>query len=383
VQATNPVIPVIHLIGAMSPDPFRRSAQRLSSPASRNGRWDKITAELTRQLSADSFSEDAAREAAAHWGFGADADVTLICVSENATYLVSDARAIGPAVLRLSRPGYHRLDALASELAWTAALRKDAVVGTPEWFPTLTGRPVALVADPTPAPARHAVLFGHVAGEHPAAADPAAGLEEIGELAARLHSHARGWRPPEGFTRFSWDLTAALGNGTVPGRWGDWRAATPAAGRPVLEAAERRVRQVLTAYGRDPDRFGLIHADLRAANLLIAPPAADVTVIDFDDCGYSWYLYDLAASVSFLEHRPELPAMVAQWLAGYARIAGLGSADLAAVPSLIMLRRLQLQAWAGSHAETDMVRSLGPDFAAGTVEVARRYLSAGLLAGLS
>jgi hypothetical protein len=47
-----------------------------------------------------------------------------------------------------------------------------------------------------------------------------------------------------------------------------------------------------------------------------------------------------------------------------------------------MLRRLQLQAWASSHADTDMVRSLGAAFTAGTIEVADRYLSARLLDGV-
>jgi hypothetical protein len=55
--------------------------------------------------------------------------------------------------------------------------------------------------------------------------------------------------------------------------------------------------------------------------------------------------------------------------------------DLAVVPALVMLRRLQLQAWSSSHADTEMVRSLGPAFAAQTVEVAERYLSAPWLTG--
>ena len=46
-----------------------------------------------------------------------------------------------------------------------------------------------------------------------------------------------------------------------------------------------------------------------------------------------------------------------------------------------MLRRLQLQAWSSSHADTEMVRSLGPEFAAQTVEVAERFLSSGWLCG--
>ena len=42
------------------------------------------------------------------------------------------------------------------------------------------------------------------------------------------------------------------------------------------------------------------------ANLMIDPadPSGPITVIDFDDCGWSWYLADLGAVVSFIEDTP-------------------------------------------------------------------------------
>jgi Ser/Thr protein kinase RdoA (MazF antagonist) len=338
------------------------------------------------------FGESAAREAAAHWAYGPDARLELLCVSENATYLVRDPRGRcdkEPAVLRLNRPGYHDYNALVSELTWTAALREADVVRTPRWISTTAGEPLARLPTSRDGPPRHAVLFGYARGAHPdqdGAGDPEAGLAEIGHIAAGLHAHARSWHQPAGFCRFSWDLAAALGGGGQPGRWGDWRAGMPAEGRRVVERAESRVRQALSAYGYAPSRYGLIHADLRAANLLAelnGTRASAFTVIDFDDCGYSWFLYDLAASVSFLEHRRELPELISSWLEGYRKTAAVDPADLAVVPSLVMLRRLQLQAWTSSHADTEMVRSLGTAFTGATVEVADRYLSAHLLDELS
>ena len=101
------------------------------------------------------------------------------------------------------------------------------------------------------------------------------------------------------------------------------------------------------------DRFGLIHADLRAANLLVAATATGPPTITrasiSTTADYSWFLYDLAASVSFLEHRPELPELVAGWLAGYrARLAPSTATISPSLPSLVMLRRLQLLAWSAA-----------------------------------
>ena len=282
-------------------------------------------------------------------------------------------------MLRLNRPGYHSRAALESELHWTSALRAEGILRTPAYVPTLTQAPVATLGRDSPA--RHAVMFSFAEGAEPPPGSSAAGMPAIGEIAARLHHHSRRWTPPAGFTRFSWDLPQALGSSEEPGRWGDWRTGTALALRPVLEAAELRLREQLIAYGYERSRYGLIHADLRAANLLVrdGTDGTDVTVIDFDDCGHSWFAYDLAASVSFLEHRPELAELVAGWLEGYRRVGSLTADDRGVLPALIMLRRLQLLAWSASHAETEMVRSLGPAFAEDSAAVADRYLGGTLL----
>ncbi len=326
-------------------------------------------------MSDDVFGESAARAAASHWGYGPDAELALLCISENATYLVTDPDTGDRAVLRLNRPGYHPRKAIESELAWTAALRREGVVRTPASLPTRSGARVAVLSTD-----RHAVMFTFASGSEPDAAVLGTAMPSVGAIAARLHAHARGWTRPEGFTRFAWDLAAAFGDGCRPGRWGDWRAGATRE-LSVLETAEASVVSQLNGYGYAPDRFGLIHGDLRAANLLLDEDR--VTVIDFDDCGLSWYAYDLAASLSFLEHRADLPELAAGLLAGYRSVGRLTASDLSVLPALIMLRRLQLLAWSASHAQTHMVRSLGPNFAEQTAEVAERYLAGTLLSAVT
>jgi Ser/Thr protein kinase RdoA (MazF antagonist) len=325
----------------------------------------------------DVFSESTARQAATQWGFGPTAQLALLCISENATYLVTDPASGTRGVLRLNRPGYHSRQAIESELAWTTTLRREGVVTTPTALRTLGGSRVAILDEGA---SRHAVMFTFAEGVEPAAGSLQAEMPSIGQIAARLHTHSRRWTRPAGFERFSWDLTAAFGDAGTPGRWGDWRDAEPDA-VAVLAAAQSSVVASLTDYGRAPERFGLIHGDLRAANLLLdrACDGTTITVIDFDDCGLSWYGYDVAAAVSFLEHRPELSELAAGFLTGYRQLAAFDRADLEALPALIMLRRLQLLAWSATHADTEMVLSLGPDFATQTAEVAERFLARTLL----
>ena len=58
---------------------------------------------------------------------------------------------------------------------------------------------------------------------------------------------------------------------------------------------ENQTRKELADVDRRLD--GLIHADFSLANLLIHK--GDLRVIDFDDCGLGWFLYDAVTSVFF------------------------------------------------------------------------------------
>ena len=133
------------------------------------------------------------------------------------------------------------------------------------------------------------------------------------------------------------------------------------------------VRERLASYGTAGDRFGLVHADLRLANLLVEGDT--VTVIDFDDCGLSWFMYDFGTAVSFIEHDPRLPEWQAAWLRGYRSVTALAAEHEEMLPTFVMLRRLLLVAWMGSHAHSRECQELGPGYTADSVELARRYVA--------
>lgn len=307
-----------------------------------------------------------ARAALPAYARASDAPLRLLSLSENATYLVDDDR---PMVLRVHRPGYHSPAAIRSELAWMTALRCETDVVTPILIPSTDGRDVVAATVEERALYVDAMSFvdGCTAEERP----DAVGYDELGRLTAQMHDHAARWSPPAFFTRFRWDLDATLG---PDARWGDWRAAYGRrGGAVVVEQAAARVAAALRDFGQEPDRFGLIHADLRMANLMVS--ASGLTVIDFDDSGWSWYLADLGAMVSFIEDTTRARQMITDWLRGYRQVRPLPVAHLAMVPTFVMWRRLMLTAWVASHSESDAAVTFGDGFAEGTVGLAERYLS--------
>ena len=311
-----------------------------------------------------------ARAALPAYGRATDSPLRLLSLSENATYLVDDD---DPIVLRVHRPGYHSLQAIHSELAWMQALRTETPVATPELIPARDGTDVVVAEADGATLHVDAVTFvpGCTAEEDP----DAVGFDELGRITAVMHEHARRWSAPTGFTRFRWDLETILG---PRARWGNWRLAPGLsdADRGRIQRAADDITTKLTEFGCGPDRFGLVHADLRLANLMIDPAdvADGITVIDFDDCGWSWYLADLGAAVSFIEDTPAGERIIADWLAGYFEVGSIPAEHLQLIPSFVMMRRIMLTAWIASHHDADAALGVGEQFAPDTARLAKRYL---------
>lgn len=314
-----------------------------------------------------------ANAALANYDLPEGAVAKMINLSENATYSV-DAPDGGRWALRVHREQYHSKNAIASELAWAAALREDSSVVTPTAIPGKDGDLIQTVPHELLPRPRHTVLFEWESGEEPdeEAQDLRGPFEVLGELTGHMHVHVRSWKRPENFERMVWDFETSLG---AKPHWGSWRDGMGLT--PDIEALFGRtidlIGKRLAAFGKGEDRFGLIHCDMRLANLLVD---GDVTkVIDFDDCGFGWMLYDCATTVSFFEHKPEVPELLDAWVRGYRKVVDLPAEDEAEIPTFVMLRRLLLVAWIGSHSETDLAQDMGVQYSADTVALCEDYLS--------
>jgi Ser/Thr protein kinase RdoA (MazF antagonist) len=328
-------------------------------------------------LSDDAISQESidrlARAALDRYELDAGATAELVNVSENWTYRVDDAPGRPRAALRVHRPGYHTAAEIESELVWIDALREDGVVETAHTLPARDGSRVVRVELEGLEP-RNVVLFEWLPGETPSTEhDLVPGFRTLGAVTARMHGHARGWRVPPGFERFSWDYETTLGE---RGHWGSWRAGLGLGTEELaqLEQLDATIRRRLERYGQGAPRFGLVHADTRLANLLVDGPT--VRVIDFDDCGWSWFMYDFATSLTFIEDDPQVPELREAWVEGYRSAAPLAPADEAELDTFMLLRRLLIVAWIGSHHTfAPEAAELGAGFTAGTCVLAERYLS--------
>jgi Ser/Thr protein kinase RdoA (MazF antagonist) len=285
--------------------------------------------------------------------------LSLLNVSENDTWRVTLPDG-SPAVLRQYRAGRTAAE-VAAELAWMRALAGEADISVPPVRAAADGAPFVTVGE------RHYAMFGWVRGAEPDEAELVRWFGRLGDVCARLHRHADGWASTA-LARPLYGFDALVGEQAL---WGPWRHA-PGLESSEVELIERVVDALRQRLAALPDAAtGLIHGDLRLANLLVDDNR--LTVIDFDDCGFGWRLYDLATALSLTEDAAEAPAAAYAWLEAYHRRRPIAAAERALVPDMIMLRRIQVLAWFASHADTDIARDLGPASIAATIAAADRF----------
>ena len=172
--------------------------------------------------------------------------VTLCNVSENATYLVDDP-ATGPYALRVHRPGYHTGTRSPRSWPWLRrAARGRRGATRRRWWRPRTASASSTVR--TRAATRNVVLFECLPGTEPPEPDGAdliAGFRTLGAVTARMHAHARAWRPPGGVRPLPLGLRRTRSAPAATGaRWQDGIGVGPAErahARPARRHAARRL----------------------------------------------------------------------------------------------------------------------------------------------
>ena len=320
-----------------------------------------------------------ATAALARYGLAADCPVTLVNNSENATYSVDLPETGERRYLRVHRTHYHSDHGIRSELLWMNALREATGVVTPEAICALDGDDLQIVETPEIDEARRVVLFKEVRGVHPSEVGMIGPFRRLGSIAATFHEHVMTWPRPDWFERLTWNFATTVGDTPNWGHWQDAPGVTPAH-HDVLARAVEHAREKLEAFGKAPERYNLVHADLRLDNFLVEN--GEPRILDFDDSGFSWLLYDAATAVSFIEERPDLETLLAAWVEGYRKVRTLPREDACMIPTFVQLRRIMLMGWIASHPKTDLARETGIPYTEASVRLAQAYFDGSFLTGI-
>jgi Ser/Thr protein kinase RdoA (MazF antagonist) len=277
-------------------------------------------------------------------------DVSLLSCSENLIFIVSQGEE--KRIVRVNRKGYHTKSEIEAELRWMATLNRDVAIHLPQVFIGKNGNYVQELGDVN---LSTCCMFSFLQGVPLHSLQGEAlleALEKVGSLTARLHRHSMQDRTE--YERFCWDWDSLFGSTARWGSWKDYRFLEPS-DIPVIEQVLEILHEKFVAFGYDRSVYGLIHSDLHVSNVLLAFDRS-LQIIDFDDCGYGWYLYDIACIlVTYCE---DLERTTESVLKGYEQVRPLSKKEKDMLPSCILLRRLARFAWLASHSESDTAKKV-------------------------
>ena len=226
-----------------------------------------------------------------------------------------------PEYLR-SNDGRSLEAALRSQLLWLETLQGETELSVPEPLRTLDGSFTSHVSVRDVQEPRRCVLLRWMPGqsreENPRPAD----LLRIGSYIARMHRQAEEFTAPHDFLRPRWDWDYVFGEAAP--MWRRGRAFCSENEMAVFRAAAVRTDNDLRALGEGRDVFGVIHNDLWLQNFVFYRRGIfsreTVSAIDFDRCGWGYYLLDLAWPLKQLRCYGDYAASLqAALLKGYQR----------------------------------------------------------------
>jgi Ser/Thr protein kinase RdoA (MazF antagonist) len=273
-------------------------------------------------------------------------------------------------VLRLHAPGQHSTQAIHEELQWLLAIRRQTALLVPTPVPARDGSLIQEIPTPGAPMPRQCVLFHWVPGDFRNDTLRPNDLRGVGTFMAQLHCHAHQFvaAPSPSPTRRALfcDVHAWM---DVPGKAAAHFSAEELA---VFVAAAQRVHTTVQALGESQDVFGFIHADLHQWNYLFH--GEEVRAIDFDDCGWGYYTYDMAVTLSYLEERATFPALRDAFLTGYQRVRPLPRGFVECLEVFLAARILFIVPWILSWPQPDHV-TWGPRYLQQAVGRLRRFLA--------
>ena len=256
----------------------------------------------------------------------------------------------GQYLLRIHQPGYQTTEAIQLELTWMAAMCREANLPVPEPVPALDGNLLVQVTIPGIPGPRNCSLLRWLKGREIKNDIRPAHYRAQGRLLARLHNFSAQWQSPAGIAKrkYDWDGLFRDDSGSGIPASEAW-SYLPQEYVESFEVVAGKIKQVMDAWGKGSDIYGLIHGDLGLnANILFW--GGEARAIDFDDSGFGYYVYDLGIALDSCQDDEALPLFRAALLEGYTQVRSLSKDQIENIDLFLAASCVYLSLWCAAMA---------------------------------
>jgi Ser/Thr protein kinase RdoA (MazF antagonist) len=162
--------------------------------------------------------------------------------------------------------------------------------------------------------------------------------QKYGRLIGRMHALTRNYYPTNPFwVRPQWDNLEML----------DVAGWLPESESIVLEKYWQ-LKSHLDSLPKSVESYGLIHQDAHAGNFFVDDDG-EITLFDFDDCTYSWFINDIAIVLFYIvlgekDQATFTREFMTNFLRGYRQENDFDADWLKEIPSFLKLREIDLYA---------------------------------------
>ncbi|AXI46593.1 homoserine kinase [Sulfitobacter sp. SK012] len=298
------------------------------------------------------------------WGLEG-AEYILVATRENAVYKITTEHHM--FALRLHRQGYRTDIELQSELQWMEAAASGGI-RVPAPLPSLSGDMLHVLDDvqvDVLTWLSGVTLDAALEGLLPTAR--AVLFYRVGQEMACLHDVSDAWEQPARFARCAWDRDGLLGEAPLWGRFWDNPALT-SHDRDLFLAMRDKAYAELAKLEAKLD-YGLIHADLVSANVMV--DGDQIQLIDFDDGGFGFRLFDIATALLKHLDAPDFSTLRTGLIEGYTSVRPI---DLAVLDLFILLRSATYVGWNITRMTEDGTSGRNARFISTTKQLATAYM---------
>jgi Ser/Thr protein kinase RdoA (MazF antagonist) len=274
--------------------------------------------------------------------------IDFINHGENTTFKITDVHG-QKYLFRIHREGYHTKTAIKEELMWLRQLaKKNILVPQPVLSKDKNLIESAFMVDLDLN--RHCCLFKWIEGQFILKSISAKHMVLIGQMLATLQNES-----PKRTSRKYWHADGLLGKNAKFGSIDDLPGLSLKDQKFITQLRIKTLKHLNKYQARFPERMGLIHADLHFGNLLF--DKGQISAIDFDDCGFGFFVYDLAVNYVSIQNvlghkkKKQHEILKKSLIEGYTSIKSFDKYDQDLFSHLVTARRLLMLGWLNSRSD--------------------------------